>query len=100
MSFTAKDIENGVKNAFAAVLNRNSIPVYAGRFLNRKHSFSNLNMIESEKIRVLSMCEEQFNIDLPTSAKSCCTVNSVIETVTKYVKSSGQFQEDEAPAEA
>lgn len=100
MSFTVKDIEIGVKNAFAEVLNRNSIPVHAGRCFEPRHSFSKLEMIDAEKRRVLFMCEEQFNIELPQSAKACGTVKSVIDAVTKCVKSSGQLQEDEVPAEA
>ena len=100
MSFTVKDIEIGVKNVFADVLNRNTIPVHAGRLIEPRHSFNKLEMTEAEKRRVLFMCEEQFNIDLPQSAKACGTVKSVIEAVVKCVKSSGQLQEEEVPAEA
>lgn len=93
--FTDQDIKNGVKNAFAAVLNRNTTPVYDGRFITLKHSFNSLNMTETEKTRVLFSCEEQFGIDLPNAAKQCCTVKSVIDAVTKAIKSAKLYDAGE-----
>ena len=99
--YTDQDIKNGVKNAFAAVLNRNTTPVYDGRFITLKHSFNSLNMTETEKLRVLFACEEQFGINLPNSAKQSCTVKSVIDAVTKAIKSAKLYEAtQEAVAES
>ena len=90
--FTDHDIAVGVKNVFAAVLNRNSIPVYDGRFITREHSFKSLSMTDAEKDRVLFMIDEQFDIDLPKSARQCGTVKSVIGAVTKALKSAKRYE--------
>ena len=103
--FTEGAVKSKIKFMVSEILNRGMFgTVYTTKMLDLHHSFSQLNMTDHDKNRLIMQCEEYYNVDLGLSCVTFKTISDlvkkVLEQLTEQGRMAGRADETTEPAPA